>query len=168
MFPIHSFRLRLFRSLGFDALFKDFLHDSKEQMAFLVPPSIFEKKSPGIIAFLTHVIESYGYLCVTAEWRLQATYENDHYGSRFRTHVLGPHIFLEVAEGPSPPPGGEAGPVLPFDVSWTVVEISCDNLRDKDSRIAYYTYYYKAALPDEVDGVEDELIKEARAYMSRP
>jgi hypothetical protein len=171
MFPFHSFRLAAFRALGFDAFFNGELHDidqmvAEERLAFLVPQIVFDKKPPQLLKFLTHLLNRFGYMCVTSEWRKTATYENDHHGSRFRTHVLGPHILLTVAENPTEPLGGEMGPAPP--TSWIVVDVSCDKLRERGSCILHETYFYKAVLPDEADAVEDALIREAREYMSCP
>jgi hypothetical protein len=97
------------------------------------------------------------------EWRGYYEYEVDHYGSRYRTLALGPHIYIELGSAAMLDPKEMPNPG--FTKSWTIQSVDTDD--KKDERLKYIRFdsvCYEAAYPEDVDAVLARLHQRVDEY----
>lgn len=154
MFPFTSFRATCLRTLNFDGFFPGCLDDTMNIFAFMLPKSYFESKEyTTFVPYLQHLFNRLGmWKCVSADVLESGTYETDRYGSRFHTHILGPHILFRIeqqdfAHSAETTETTETTEKPELHNKWLVAEVSYDSLKSAGSSIRYYTHLYEAAFP---------------------
>jgi hypothetical protein len=148
MFPLSSFRTECLRTFGFDGFFHDFLDDSSDLLAFLLPKSYYESKEyDSLVSYLQAAMASHKWRCISTEVRESGEYLTNCYGSRCYQQNLGPHILfhVEYKEDLEVP----ILPLKPVLANWTIVQIAIDGLRSNDCPIRSHQFLYEAAYPSD-------------------
>jgi hypothetical protein len=154
---ISSLRLKCLGALGFEAFLPESLDDHEDLLAFMVPQSIHP--DPALMMYLEGLIIELGRSCKSVQWMSGGTYENNWYGSRCHTHILGPHILFHVLKESST---HHSHPLPQLAHSWVIACVDVDAMKPKNSVIRYYTYLHEAAQPEEFDNVHTRLLREAK------
>ncbi len=148
---IQKVRTDLQSSLGFQPLFGGMLDDVRPFMAIQFPASIYSNKDIRISLqyYVMRIFADNGLDCQGGTYKDSESYAIAYCGSRCTTLIL--HQVWEFYVGIRLEPVREGiGRHIPKVPTWSVLEVSYDDVKPEEKKyIGYYTYEYKAVLNSE-------------------